>query len=146
MIVAYPVIFTEIDTNILIEVPDLEILTEANEEGKPKGTITDAIKMVRDAIGILCIDMEDNREEIKSSSLMENINIENSTFGGEGKSIVSMVDVDLSEYRRKIDTKVVRKNVSLPSWLNYEADKAGINVSRVLQEALINVLGVSRTI
>lgn len=146
MVVAYPVIFTEIDTNILIEVPDLEILTEANEEGKPKGTIADAIKMARDAIGISCIDMEDNGEEIKSSSLMENINIENSTFGGEGKSIVSMVDVDLSEYRRKIDTKVVRKNVSLPSWLNYEADKAGINVSRVLQEALINVLGVSRTI
>ena len=50
------------------------------------------------------------------------------------------------EERRKIDTKVVRKNVSLPSWLNYEADKAGINVSRVLQEALISVLGVSRRV
>lgn len=50
------------------------------------------------------------------------------------------------EYRRKVDTKVVRKNVSLPSWLNYEADRAGINVSRVLQEALMNVLGVSRKV
>ena len=54
--------------------------------------------------------------------------------------------MDLVEYRRKIDTKVVRKNVSLPSWLNYEADKAGINVSRVLQDALISVLGVSRRV
>lgn len=27
-------------------------------------------------------------------------------------------------------------------WLNYEAEHAGINVSRVLQEALMNVLGV----
>lgn len=101
-LVSYPVIFTDVETNILIEVPDLEILTETNEEGKPKGTIADAIKMARDAIGISCIDMEDNGEEIKSSSLMENINIENSTFGGEGKSIVSMVDVDLLEYRNKI--------------------------------------------
>ena len=33
----YPVIFTDVDTNILIEVPDLGILTEANEEGKKKG-------------------------------------------------------------------------------------------------------------
>lgn len=39
MKVTYPVIFTDVDTNILIEVPDLGILTEANEEGKPKGTM-----------------------------------------------------------------------------------------------------------
>ena len=101
-LVSYPVIFTDVERNILIEVPDLEILTQANEDGKPKGTIADAIKMARDAIGISCIDMEDNGEEIKSSSLMKNINIENSTFGGEGKNIVSMVDVDLLEYRNKI--------------------------------------------
>lgn len=143
MKVAYPVIFTDIDTNILIEVPDLEILTEANEEGKPKGTLADAIMMARDAIGIACIEKEDKGDEIKEPSLLENIDITQSTFAEEGKNIVSIVDVDLVEYRRKIDTKVVRKNVSLPSWLNYEADKAGINVSRVLQEALINVLGVS---
>ena len=43
----YPVIFTDVDTNILIEVPDLGILTEANEEGKKKGTIADAIVMAR---------------------------------------------------------------------------------------------------
>ena len=51
-----------------------------------------------------------------------------------------------SEYRRKIDTKTVRRNVALPSWLNYEAEHAGINVSRVLQEALMNVLNVKRNI
>ena len=50
------------------------------------------------------------------------------------------------EYRRKIDTKTVRRNVALPSWLNYEAEHAGINVSRVLQEALMNVLNVNRNI
>lgn len=48
--------------------------------------------------------------------------------------------------RRKIDTKTVRRNVVLPSWLNYEAEYAGINVSRVLQEALMNVLNVYRNI
>ena len=41
-------------------------------------------------------------------------------------------------------TKPVRRNVSLPSWLNHAADVAGINVSKVLQEALINVLGITR--
>lgn len=36
MKVTYPVIFTDVNTNILVEVPDLGILTEANEEGKWK--------------------------------------------------------------------------------------------------------------
>lgn len=36
--------------------------------------------------------------------------------------------------------------VALPSWLNYEAEHAGINVSRVLQEALVNVLQLERNI
>ena len=59
-------------------------------------------------------------------------------------NIKAMVDVDTKEYRRKIDTKAVRRNVSLPSWLNYEAEKAQINVSRVLQEALVATLGVKK--
>ena len=37
---------------------------------------------------------------------------------------------------------MVRRNVALPSWLNYEADQAGVNVSRILQEALMSVLKV----
>lgn len=41
-------------------------------------------------------------------------------------------------------TKTVRKNVTIPNWLNYEAEHAGINVSRVLQEALMNVLNLKR--
>lgn len=35
MKVAYPTIFTDVGKNILIEVPDLGILTEANEERFP---------------------------------------------------------------------------------------------------------------
>lgn len=62
------------------------------------------------------------------------------------KGILTYVDVDFSSYRKKVDTKTVRRNVALPNWLNYEAEQAGINVSRVLQEALMDVLNVSRTI
>ena len=49
---------------------------------------------------------------------------------------MTYVDVDFSEYRRR--------NVAFPSWLNYEAEHAGVNVSRILQEALINTLGLER--
>jgi len=141
---AYPVIFTEVETNILIEVPDLKLYTEANGEGEPKGTMADAIMMARDAIGLACISIENKGEEIPTASALEDIHISNGTFYGEGKCLVSLVDVDLVIYRRKMDNKMVRRNVTLPNWLNQEAEKARINVSKVLQEALMTKLGVTR--
>lgn len=57
---------------------------------------------------------------------------------------MSFVDINFDEYRRKVDNKTVRRNVTLPNWLNLEAEKAHINVSKVLQEALMVKLGVSR--
>ena len=50
--------------------------------------------------------------------------------------LLTYVDVDFSEYRRRHENKTVRRNVTLPNWLNIEAERAHINVSKVLQEAL----------
>ena len=144
MKVAYPVIFTDVDTNILIEVPGLGIITEANEEGKAKGTMADAIMMARDAIGINCIEAEDNGKKIIKPSEIYNIDVSKGTFYGEGQMILSLVDVDLTSYRKMLDNRTVRRNVTLPNWLNQEAEKAHVNVSKVLQEALMARLGVSR--
>lgn len=144
MKVTYPVIFTDVDTNILIEVPDLGILTESNEEGKPKGSMADAITMARDAIGISCIEAEDKGKEVVHPSKMTDIDISKGVFYEDGTGIVSLVDVDLAAYRRMLDNKMVRRNVTLPNWLNQEAEKSHINVSKVLQEALMARLGVSR--
>ena len=122
MKVTYPVIFTDVDTNILIEVPDLGILTESNEEGKPKGSMADAITMARDAIGISCIEAEDNGKVVLHPSKMTDIDVSKGTFNEDGTSIVSLVDVDLTAYRRMLDNKTVRRNVTLPNWLNQEAE------------------------
>ncbi|MFQ9218265.1 type II toxin-antitoxin system HicB family antitoxin [Sellimonas intestinalis] len=130
----YPVLFTKVESSILVEVPDLNITTEGKD-------MNDAIEMARDAIELVCVSMEDSNEEIQNPS--DSLDVEKGEFSNEGVTVLSYVDIDSDEYRRKIDTKVVRKNVSLPSWLNYEADKAGINVSRVLQDALMEKLGVS---
>lgn len=144
MKVTYPVIFTEVDTNILIEVPDLGIFSEANEEGKAKCTLADAILMARDAIGLACISAEDAGKALTCASKLSDIDVTKGTFYGEGLSYVSYVDVDLTVYRNRVDNKMVRRNVTLPNWLNQEAEKACINVSKVLQEALMLRLGVSR--
>lgn len=136
----YPVIFTplkdEKDT-VLVEVPDLEILTEGYG-------MVDAVYMARDAIGLKGITWEDEGKAIPEPSALNDINVSKGTFAEEGKGYVSLVDIDFVEYRRRVDNKTVRRNVTLPNWLNQEAEKAHINVSRVLQEALMTRLNVSR--
>ena len=136
----YPVIFTplhdEKDT-VLVEVPDLKILTQGY--GMP-----DAMYMARDAIGLKGIDYEDDGRELPKPSKLSDINSANGTFADDGEGYVSLVDIDFTEYRCRIDNKTVRRNVTLPNWLNQEAEKAQLNVSRVLQEALMSKLGVSR--
>ena len=133
----YPVIFTQTEDGFLVEVPDLDILTEGKD-------IADAIDMARDAIGLHGITCEDMNKEIPVPSDITRIDVSKGKFSADGACIVSMVDIDFVEYRRKVDNKTVRRNVTLPNWLNQEAEKAHLNVSRVLQEALMTKLNVSR--
>ena len=133
----YPTIFTETEKAILVEVPDLEILTEGKD-------IQDALEMARDAIGLTGISMQAHGEPIPEPTDFKNIDVSKGTFAGDGESQLSLVDIDFDVYRRKIDVKTVRRNVTLPNWLNREAEEAHINVSKVLQEALIAKLGVNK--
>ena len=135
----YPVFFTQAKDVILIEVPDFGILTQGKN-------MNDAFDMARDAMELHCISLEDAKEDIPLPSELKTLNASNGTFALEGETFILLVDIDSEEYRRKTDTRTVRRNVALPSWLNYEAEKAQINVSRVLQEALINTLGLQRKI
>ena len=56
---------------------------------------------------------------------------------------MTLVDVDFDEYRRKNDNKAVRRNVTLPSWLDRAAAEAGFHVSQVLREVLAEKLPVT---
>ncbi|MCI9640508.1 MAG: HicB family protein [Emergencia sp.] len=133
----YPVIFTELNDVCLVEVPDMEILTEGKN-------LEEAFTMARDAIGIKGISIEDDGETIPEASRLADVKPEKGTFAEEGEGIVSLVDVDFIAYRKKLDQKMVRRNVTLPNWLNQEADAAGVNVSKILQEALMQRLEVQR--
>lgn len=136
----YPTLIAEYKNSYLVYVPDMDIYTE----GK---TMADAIEMARDAIGLKGIDYEDDKKTLPTPSAPELVIAkakQDSDVFDYSTGILTYVDVNFTEYRRRMDNKAVRRNVTLPNWLNAEAEKAGINVSRVLQEALINVLGLSR--
>lgn len=124
---AYPVIFTPAaEGGFVSYMPDFDINSQGDD-------LAEAIEMARDAMGIMGIDMEDDGKALPEPSK----NVEH-----KPDDVVSFVDVDFVDYRRKNDMRTVRRNVSLPSWLNAEAEKAGLNVSAVLQDALKQTLGV----
>ncbi len=118
----YPVIFQKTEGYFVADIPDFQINTQGVD-------FAEAIMMARDAIGLMGIDMEDDGEALPQPSSANILTIENG-------DILAYVDVDFADYRRRHDMKTVRRNVSLPCWLDAAADRAGINVSAVLQKAL----------
>jgi len=127
---AYPIVMSKGSEYIVVYVPDFNINTQGTD-------YADAMEMARDAIGLVGIDMEDDKEEIPKPSPIETIKPEH-----DG-DVVTLVDVDFAEYRRKNDMRTVRRNVSLPSWLDSAAKEADINVSAVLVRALKQELHVA---
>ena len=49
----------------------------------------------------------------------------------------SVISLDMNAYAEKYSTKTVRKNITIPAWLNTYGEKNNINFSKVLQEALL---------
>ncbi|PWM40584.1 MAG: HicB family protein [Clostridiales bacterium] len=127
---SYPVILTPCEGGYVVYIPDFNI----NTEGK---TVTDALEMAKDAIGIIGIELEDRNEVLPAPADIKSVTKENED------DIVSLVAVDFTEYRRKNDMRSVRRNVTLPSWLDFEAERSGINVSAVLQKALKQELHIT---
>ena len=126
----YPIVLTQGEKFIVVYIPDFDISTQGE-------TMADAIEMARDAIGLVGIDMEDDGEILPEPTKLFDVKKDSE------RSIVTLVDVDFSEYRRKNDLRTVKKNCTIPSWLNFEAEKAGVNFSAVLQSALKKELRIS---
>lgn len=125
----YPVILTPDTNGYTVYIPDFDIYTQGAD-------ITESITMSRDAIGLMGIDIEDDGQTLPTPSAVNDIKIKDG-------DLLSLVDVDFTEYRRKNELKVVKKNCTLPSWLCYEAEKANINFSQVLQIALKEELHIT---
>ena len=117
----YSIILTPAENGDVVSIPDLRLNTEGND-------IPEAIAMARDAIGLWGICEEDAGRAIPPSSEQLPPHAEN--------ELATLVDIDFDAYRRANDLRTVRKNVTLPSWLNSLAESAGLNFSQVLQDGL----------
>ncbi|MBQ3124987.1 MAG: type II toxin-antitoxin system HicB family antitoxin [Clostridia bacterium] len=125
----YPAILRTESDGVFVFIPDFN----ANTQGD---TIADAMEQARDAIGIMGIDMEDDNKALPTPSDLHSLTI-------SSDEIISLIDIDFKEYRRKNELRTVKKNCTIPGWLSYEAEKANINFSAVLQNALKKELNLS---
>lgn len=126
---AYPIVLKPTNDGYYVAIPDFDIGTQGS-------TVVEAIEMARDAIGLMGIDMQDDGKEIPEPYSCE--------IEKEESDILTLVDVDFVEYRKKVDNRAVKKNCTIPYWMSVEADKIGVNYSRILQEALSNLLNVGQ--
>lgn len=129
----YPVFIAQSNNDYLVFVPDLDIYTEGV-------SFVDAIEMARDAIALKGILYENDGMNIPLPSdgneAMAMAKADADDEFDYSKGVLTYVDVDFSAYRKKYDNRMVRRNVTLPAWLNYEAEKSNLNMSKFLQEAL----------
>lgn len=128
MKLVYPAVFTPCieKEGYTVEVPDLPgCVTEGKD-------LVDAIEMGVDAAsGWVLGELEEGNNIPAPSLRKENIKLE------DPESFVSILVLDMDAYAEKYGDKTVRKNITIPAWLNTYGEKNNINFSRVLQDALL---------
>ena len=120
----YTAIFTP-EKNGLYSVtfPDLQgCYTSGND-------MAEAIYMAQDVLCLTLYDMEQDKKFIPIASKPQDIKITENQF-------TSVIVVDTETYRRYYENKSVKKTLTIPMWLNERAERANINFSGTLQEAL----------
>lgn len=122
----YPAIFSPCmeKEGYTVEVPDLlGCVTEGDD-------LADAIEMATDAAsGWILGELEDGNN-IPSPSQRKDIQTDDDSF-------INMLVLDMDAYSEKYGSKAVRKNITIPAWLNTYGEKNHINFSKVLQDALL---------
>ncbi len=124
----YPAIFTpcEEKEGYTVAVPDLPGCVT---EGK---SLADAIEMGVDAAsGWILGELEEGNDYPKPS-LHNEITVETGSF-------VNLLVLDMDAYAEKYGNKAVRRNVTIPAWLNTFGEKHKVNFSKVLQDALLEM-------
>ena len=121
----YPAIFTPDENGgYTVEVPDLPgCVTEGDDLGE-------SIAMAEDAAsGWILGELEEGNDFPAPSSLVDIVVTEG--------SFTSLISLDIDAYSEKYGNKSVRKNITIPAWLNTYGEKNNINFSQVLTEALM---------
>lgn len=95
-------------------------------------SLIDAIGMAVDAASGWVLDEMEDGKPIPPASKIEDVQADERPGG-----FVNLIVLDMDTYAEKYGEKAVRKNLTIPAWLNTYAEANNVNFSRVLQDALV---------
>jgi len=121
---AYPAIMHEEDHAFWVEFPDLEGCYSDGD------TLADAAVNAEEALGAFLASLAERNIPAPPPTDIKTISPKD--------GFVTLVATDPVKFYRS--TKAVKKTLTIPEWLNTEAEKRHINFSSVLQHALISML------
>ena len=98
-------------------------------------TMEEAYEMAVEAMGLCIDDRLKNEESLPEVSAPVDYILQEGDFS-------CLIEFDLVQYRKKHNTKSVKKTLSIPEGLNEAAMEHDINFSQVLQEALMKKIGI----
>ena len=131
MKLVYPAVFypCEVNPGFCVIVPDLPGCISEGD------SLTNAITMGEDAAsGWILGELEDGNKIPPASDIKD---IHPDPEIGDG--FVSLLSLDMDAYAAKYGSKSIRKNLTIPAWLNTFAEAEQLNISKVLQDALVAI-------
>jgi predicted RNase H-like HicB family nuclease len=110
-----------------VNFPDVQ---GAYTEGKD---LANSIEMAQDALCLMLYNHETRGKKIVPPTLLNNVKTPEN-------GIVTLIACDTDYYKKYFANKSVKKTVTIPARLNFEAEKAGINFSQILKAGLEQAL------
>ena len=128
---SFVALFSYDEDGISIDFPDLPGCCPCAD----KDDTDMALKNAKEALGLHIWGMEQDGEEIPEPSKITDLHL-------EAGQVPVLIDVFMPPVRERINSRFVKKTLSLPAWLASKADEDGVNCSRIFQNALMDYLGV----
>lgn len=125
---AYPAVFYFDEDGVSVEFPDLPGCLPCAPDPES------AFRSAREALGLHLFGMEQDGDSIPAPSPLHALHPED---GG----VLAMVEVFMPSVRDRINNRAVKKTLTIPAWLNREAEAADVNFSQILQDGLKRYLG-----
>lgn len=122
----YPAIFEQGTSHVIVRFPDIPAaMTQGESE-------SEAYEKAEEVLGFALEDYETPPTASSIADIQQKYT----------NATVALIGIDLVAYRRKYHSKSIRKNVTVPEWINDLATAENINFSQTLTEALKEKLGV----
>ena len=125
----YPALFVKEDESIIVTFPDLE---DTFTDG---ATMQEAFENAEDVLNLMLWNREEEKDDIPMPSSPEQITVPQ-------EATLAMIKADTLAYRKLHDQKIIRRSITIPSWLDTLARERNINFSQLMQNAIRRECGI----